>query len=603
MTFVRKSLVTIALLLPMLHVEPHAAPVPQNTSSVETRSNVSAPPTTDPASLAISPDGRQIVFSADYEGKYRLWLHSLDTGTARPLPGTEDVFRPLPCWSPDSKSIAYYGGNQLKRIDVESGTIRNLFNSGAFVFGCSWNRDGAILFAASTTNIRRISEQGGTPRAVLPPDGVTQQAPYFLPDGLHFLFYAVGEGIHVAAMGGSQSTFLVKADSGAVYSRSGHLLFVRDGTLFAQRFDTTALELKGEPFAIAQNVPAAATVPAVSVSATGHVVYRTGAAADTRYFKWFDRNGKETSRVGDAVSNVSGAPLALSADGRTLALSRTISGNADVWFLDMASGKLTQFTSDPGQDGFPVWSPDGQTIYFSSLRTGAMEIYRKPAADIGKEELLLRQSASRQPRDISRDGRFLLFLNSSDGRIMALQLDGNPPGIFPVLDPGAAYPQLSPDTQWVAYQSSAATAYGIYIQQFPTGRRLQVASGGIHVRAGTLLHRPGRKVDGGSHQLHGRWIVCRDRKTSGVVCTAHRREFGTRALRSPVCSLARWATFLLRDCRANADTDPTHPELAAKAVDRCLLSETPAGGTETVQGPSRINSEDSIDVACWQIKC
>src|SRR6266545_5659086 len=98
----------------------------QDTQLSESILDVNVPPTTEPVSLAISPDGDKIIFVAEVQGKYQLWLHSLTSGATRPLPGTDDVLLPFPCWSPDSRSIAYTSNGDLKRMDIESGRIRVL---------------------------------------------------------------------------------------------------------------------------------------------------------------------------------------------------------------------------------------------------------------------------------------------------------------------------------------------------------------------------------------------------------------------------------------------------------------------------------------------
>src|SRR5215831_20408076 len=75
----------------------------------QTRFDVKTPPTTDPVTLGISPDGDKIFFVADRDGKHELWVHWLSSGTARPLAGTGELTAPAPCWSPDSRSIAFFG--------------------------------------------------------------------------------------------------------------------------------------------------------------------------------------------------------------------------------------------------------------------------------------------------------------------------------------------------------------------------------------------------------------------------------------------------------------------------------------------------------------
>ena len=112
----------------------------------ELRFEITTPPTTDPVSLAISPDGQKIVFVATSEGRSMLWLRPLDSDTAAPLAGTDGAMAPF--WSPDSRTVGFFTttDNQLKRIDIDSGSLQAL---GTFPLGTggTWNRDGTILFS------------------------------------------------------------------------------------------------------------------------------------------------------------------------------------------------------------------------------------------------------------------------------------------------------------------------------------------------------------------------------------------------------------------------------------------------------------------------
>src|SRR5262249_42947899 len=146
-------------------------------------------------------------------------------------------------------------------------------------------------------------------------------------------------------------------------------------------------------------------------------------------------------------------------------------------------GKLSRFTEDPAIDVFPAFSSDGGTMYFSSNRAGAFDLYEKPLVGHVPEKPVMTTRAVRPVRDTSSDGRFLLYRTGTD--VAAVQLDGNPIGEFPVLQtPGSKdWPQFSPDTRWVAYQSDVSGRVEIYIQQFPSGRAWPVSTeGGAHPR-------------------------------------------------------------------------------------------------------------------------
>jgi dipeptidyl aminopeptidase/acylaminoacyl peptidase len=349
----------------------------------EIRLEINTPPTTDPMSLAISPDGQKIVFVADSEGRPRLWLRSLDSVAARPLTGTDGVRNP-PFWSPDSRSVGFFADGKLKRIDIDGGSVQTLANAPSGTSG-AWSRDHMILFTMLGTPVFLVSDTGSEPVAVT--QVVSQQGshafPQFLPDGRHFL-YSVGggsdevRGVYVGQLGSAPSRQLLNADTGTRYVSSGHLLFVRQGTLFAQAFDPVRLELIGNPFPVAEQVASSGQLAGVSASGASSIAYRTSSSGAQRQFVWFDRSGKEISKVGESVSTTLSGP-SLSLDGQRVALYRPVNRNVDIWLLETRRGVLSRFTSDVADDVNPVWSPNGDRIVFNSNRKGIHDLYQKKA--------------------------------------------------------------------------------------------------------------------------------------------------------------------------------------------------------------------------------
>src|SRR5262249_19793323 len=191
------------------------------------------------------------------------------------------------------------------------------------------------------------------------------RAPVILPAGQQFLYYARGtpqvRGIHVARLDGSASRRLADADAAAVYTLSGHLLFPRQGELFAQRFDAKRLELVGDPFRVADRIAVNPGISLASLSASpsGAIAYGTGGVRGTQLV-WFDRSGRRLDAVGPA-DQVSLANPDLSPNGNQVAFSRVVGGNWDIWLADM-QGTLRRFTSTLALDFSPTWSPDGRQI-------------------------------------------------------------------------------------------------------------------------------------------------------------------------------------------------------------------------------------------------
>jgi Tol biopolymer transport system component len=454
------------------------------------RLELNTPPTTEPTSLAISPDGQKIVFAGESEGGSRLWMRSLSSISTQPLQGTERA--QFPFWSPDSKAIGFFADGKLKRLDVDTGGVQNLANAIAGRGG-TWNHDGVILFAPNNTGrLWRIQARGGPMTQVTQgADRGSDRFPVFLPDGNHFVFFVQGTngGVYLDDLAGTGSRRLLDADAAATYLPPGELLFIRQRTLFTQAFDQARLTLTGDPSPIGENIAFAGAFgnPALATSAVGTIVYRTGSAGGRRQFAWFDRSGREISTVGELDSGGPTNP-ALSPNGRQVAIYRTANANVDIWLLDIARGVLSRFTSDASNDVNPAWSPDGGRIAFQSNRTGVSDLYVKEASGAGGDQRLLSTPHDKAPADWSHDGRFLLYRNTDpktgyDLWAVPMTGDGKPFAVaqteFEERDG-----QFSPDDRWVAYQSNESGRFEIYVQPFPgPGGKWQVSSnGGAQVR-------------------------------------------------------------------------------------------------------------------------
>jgi serine/threonine protein kinase len=460
----------------------------------EVRLEVTTPPSSDPVSLAVSPDGERIVFSAGAEDDSRLWVRALNSVSTQTLTGTRGAR--FPFWSPDSRSIGFFADGKLKRIDVDSGAVDVLADA-SMGRGGTWNQDGVILFTQNTGgSIVRVSASGGSqsPQILGEAQGGFQRFPQFLPDGRHFLYYVIGSpevrGVYVGTLDGLKGHRVLDADAPAVYTASGLLLFVRQATLLAQGFDPIR-GLSGTPFTMAQGIAVdpVVNVAALSTSAAGPIVYRTGLGGGQRQLVWFDRSGKTLGKVGDPDNSGSTNP-SLSPDGQLLARNRTVNGNNDVWVLELGRGVLSRSTFDAGNDIFPVWSPDGGRIVFASDRQGAFaDLYEKPASGEEKaERLLLATPQSKYPTDWSPDGRFVLYraTDTKTGQdVWAVPLVGDrkPSPVFQTtFDERDG--QFSPDGQWVAYESNESGRSEIYVEAFPPagGKRQISTNGGAQVR-------------------------------------------------------------------------------------------------------------------------
>ena len=470
----------------------------------ELRLEIPTPPTYDPFSLAISPDGKTVVFVANSGGRPQLWLRALDGVDAQPLKGTDNP--QMPFWSPDSRSIGFAASGQLKRIDLEGGTVRRLANAPLFLGG-SWNTDGTILFVPNTnTTVFRVSDTGGDPVAVTPIQRLTaHHFPQMLPDSRHFLYYVAGgpesPGVYIGQVDGTSPRRLLPTDAAATYEASGHLLFVRQGTLLAQRFDPDRQELSGTASLVVDDVAtggfAGATLVAASASAAGPIVYRTGGAGWSPFrfeFRWLDRSGTALETLPQSFPVVLNPSL--SPDERRVALFT----GGDIVIFDLRTRISNKLTLDPAVDFASIWSPDGSRIAFASNRKGEFDLYQKDVTGAGGDELLLETPDQKIPTDWSQDGRFLLYRRldaKTSFDIWAFSMTDRKP--FPVVQTPHEERDavFSPDGRWIGYQSNESGRFEVWVRPFPfpgtevkEEERWQFSSdGGSQVRWGVYRQR------------------------------------------------------------------------------------------------------------------
>jgi Tol biopolymer transport system component len=459
--------VTAIAVFAMFRATRPAAPLP------EQRLEITTPPTFDPMSFAVSPDGTKVVFVANKDGRRALWLRPMNgSAPSQPLAGTDNP--QFPFWSPDSRAIGFGASGRLKRIDLEGGAVRPIAQAPLFLGG-TWAADGTILFVPNTNSrIFRVSDNGGTPAPVTVFEPQTHHHfPHVLPDGRHFLYYVSGDakvrGVYIAQMDGASSRRLLDADAAAAYT-PGYLLFVRQGTLEAQAFDFGQQTVVGSPITVAANVTmdrfAGATLAALSASDAGPIVYRTGTVPPSLAFRvsWISRAGKplqDISKEPNILLNPS-----LSSDDRQLAYFN----EGNIWLLDLKTANSRKFTFDRSLHFAGVWSPDNRQIAFCSNRKGAFDLFRKNADGSGGDELLLETTDDKFPTDWSRDGRFLLYRSIGDTTgfdIRAFAIGDRTS--FPVLatEHEERDAQFSPDGKWIAYQSNESGRYEIWIRPFP----------------------------------------------------------------------------------------------------------------------------------------
>jgi serine/threonine protein kinase len=465
----------LSLLLTLPSSVAHLREVPAETPTI--RFNVFPPPDAafiggpDTQAPAVSPDGRWLAFRAQrLPGPTLLWIRSLDSLSAQALVGTDGAT--FPFWSPDSRFVAFFAQGKLKKIEISGGPVQTLCDAPAPAGpGGTWNRDG---------NLSRVSSAGGQPASLTMLDAArketSHQWPQFLPDGRHFLFRVQpGNAIRIGSLDDKGGATILTADSKVLYTPPGYLLFTRQDTLMAQRFDATRGELTGDALPIAEQVAANQFVgnAPFSVSQNGVLVYRAGAGT-VNQLVWVARDGKPLGNFG--------APgefhaLWLAADERRAVVQQYSSGGglqSDLWLLDGDRGTASRFTFDPETEteGHPVWSPDlNQIAFFSGTFGQAGPLVVKAATGLQPAEPLVRTPTFKQPTDWSSDGRMVVFEEQNRETrwdISVVPLDGDRKPRLVVQTPfSERLGQLSPDVHFLAYTSNETGREEVYVVNFP----------------------------------------------------------------------------------------------------------------------------------------
>jgi Tol biopolymer transport system component len=453
-----------------------------------------------PGRFALSPDGRLLAFTARRTGEaVTLWLRSLQDGSVRPLAGTEGAIGQF--WSPDSRFLAFNAQGRLKKIDIAGGpavTLASTDRPGLFAGG-AWSRDDVILFPMDA-GLHRVPATGGTPPlAATTLDTAAGDTrhwwPWFLPDGKHFLYEAVGSTTNPndprAVYIGSLDTpgsgrLLLNGGSNAKYAE-GHLLFMRDRTLMAHPFDLRRLELVGEPVPVAEQVDVGGSTGqsgAFSVAEAGVLAYQTGEQIGSQIV-WVDRSGKQIDVVQDRGDY---GDLELSPDGTRAVVSvATANRVRNIWIVDLTRKLRSPFTLGDREEFAAVWSADGSRLAFNGGRLREqMDLFVKSSNGAGPEERLLPANAIAIPSSWSPDGKFLLYSElrqTEAGNIWVLPLAGDRKPIpFMQTKANEGGARFSPNGRWVAYGSNRTGRAEIWVSPFPsTGANTLISpSGGLH---------------------------------------------------------------------------------------------------------------------------
>ncbi len=444
----------------------------------------------------ISPDGRMIAFNAtDTGGKQMIWIRSLESLDAVPLTGTENPGRPF--WSPDSKQIAYFADGKLRRVAAAGGPVQ-LIAAAANSADGAWGRNDVILFDGRRGDaIRQIAANGGTISDAVPVKGDSLANfgwPCFLPDGEHFIYLDIRNDSDTSSLGsrvmlgslkaGEMAEPLFNSSSRPLYDPAGYILSVEGNILTARKFNFPGDKKVGEPFPLAE-VSATSTNRQAdfSLSENGTLIYQPEFSRTASDLVWVDRAGRVLDTV---ASNQRFWDMDISPDGKRLAYSQGSEEGfgTDVWTLDLERKVSTQATFAPGSEEWPIWSPDGSEVYYTSSDKGWKLVRKKMSRD-GDGEIFPTAGKDTSVAAIDWSPRgdclSLLYQVSGNNTDLVLYYPG-PPSRFetfastPFFEFQAIF---SPDGRAIAYQSVESGEIQLYVRELEgNGEKIQLTTEG-----------------------------------------------------------------------------------------------------------------------------
>lgn len=438
--------------------------------------------------IAVSPDGKRLVYLSGVGATRQLFLRELDQVEGKELPETKGASQPF--FSPDGQSIGFQAGGKLKTLFLDGGRPKILCDASKLAGG-TWCPDDTIFFTpAWSMGLWKVSSDGGDPEQVTTPKKEKGEFghwwPEVLPGGETVLFTIWKTSLkdtQVAALirETGESRILVTGASHARYAPTGHLLYAQSGTLVAAPFDLKQLKV-GEPRPVIEGLkqyPDTGYAP-FSFSRDGLLCYvRGGEWLASRQFVWVNRNGQGVEPL--PLPPQAYTDPRISPDGRRIAFTKFDRGAFNIWVHELPSGPATQITFE-SSNFLPVWMPDGNTLTFTSYRAGPFDVYSMPANRSGPEELLLTGPCDHIATSWSPDGKVLLFIeiNPDTGEDIGLLSgdDANTPQ--PLLHETCAevHAVFSPDGNWIAYQSDQEGQNEVYVTPYPGLVAKKISTGG-----------------------------------------------------------------------------------------------------------------------------
>ncbi len=437
-------------------------------------------------SLALSPSGRLLLYGGTPATEAptaftQLYLRPLDQLDGRIVIGAENAT--MAVFSPDEEWIAFAqvsGGYRILKVPVDGGPSTLICESPEPIRGVAWSRDDLLIFGTGV-GLFSVQAGGGQPVPITNVPAGTTDAYQYWPT------LVPGTNLAVVVLGAARDTVgvlaAIRLDTGEItnlgiegtyprYLSSGHIAYVTsDGALRAVPFDTSSVAIAGDAVPLVTSIGLTSGGTAYfDISETGMLVYMPGGneTAGQKRLVWVDRAG--------SASPVAAEPRSyfyprVSPDGTRVAVESR-DQEEDVWVWDFGVETLRRLTTGPAPDQYPVWTPDGLRIVWSSFRDGRNGIYVVNADGTGTMERLADSDVELSPNAMAPDGTGVIVRSfrslGSNTDLFFVPLTGGG-DVRPVL--AAPFNEqnasISPDGRWLAYQDNTSGRMQVTVRPFP----------------------------------------------------------------------------------------------------------------------------------------
>jgi len=437
----------------------------------------------------VSPDGRQIAFTATVGDTSGIWVRDLAALESRLIPGTDDAPNNFSkpgqgfSWSSDSRRLAYCVGGKVKLVSLD-GRGEEQIDAGCRS-DVAWGPRGDFLVDRAD-GLFIVPSSGGTGTRATTMDaatGVIHAFARWLPDGRRFVFTMVSAnpevaGIYAAGEGTGPPRRLVadesKADVAVDRANTPYLVFVRRATLVAQPLDGRTLAPNGAPIELAQRMAIGASRKPSFSTAGGTLVYRSGGGFGNAAWTLVDRRGRHLGLAFGGDTFVGAATL--TPDRKSLVYSRfnRDTNTLGLWRGDLERGVTQPLFEPPYLVDFPAYAPDGTRLAVGAAPPRRFDVMTMPVGSADPVPLVAAAGGS-APR-WTRDGRALVFQGPTGVSVVAVE---HPGAVASVIVPRGIHPALSPDGHWLAFASDVTGRSEVYVQPFPgPGERQRVSLSG-----------------------------------------------------------------------------------------------------------------------------